>query len=71
MFRAECFLADFQRAFIERLRLGVVAHGLIKPRQIVEARRGIGMIRAERFLSDFERALIERFRLGIVAHDLI
>ena len=68
MFRAERFLADLQRALIERFGLGVVAHGIVKLRQIVEACRGVGMLRAEGFLADLQRALIERFGLGVVAH---
>ena len=50
MFRAKRFLADFERALIERFGFGVVAHVLIKQRQIVEALGGVGMFRAERFL---------------------
>ena len=68
VFGAERFFVDFQRALIERFRLGVVAHVNIKRRQIVEALCGVGVFRPERFFPDFERALIERFRLGVVAH---
>src|SRR5438128_305394 len=68
MFRAQRFFADFERALMERFRLGIVAHVSIKHRQIVEAPTGVGMFRAQRFFADFERALIERFRLGVFAH---
>ena len=59
MIRAERFLCDLQRALIERFGLGVVAHVMIKHRQIVEGRGGVRVLRAERFLADL-RARADR-----------
>ena len=71
MFRSERFFADFECALIERFRFGIVAHVVIKIRQIVEALCGIGMIWAQCFLPNLERALIERLGLGVVAYGVI
>jgi hypothetical protein len=47
MIRAERFFANCQRAPIEGFGFGVVAHLLVKPRQVVEALSDVGMIWAE------------------------
>ena len=66
MFKTERFVSDLERAFIERFRFGIVAHVVIKQRQIVEAYCRAWVFRAERFLFDFKRALIERLRFRVV-----
>ena len=68
MLRAERFLPDRQRAAVERFGFGVVAHRVVKRRQVVEAGGGVGMLRAERFFADRQRAAVERFGFGVVAH---
>ena len=50
MIGAEGFLSDLERALIERFGFGVIAHGTIQLRQIVEGRGGVWVIGPERFL---------------------
>ena len=47
---------------------GVVAHPIVKLRQAVEAKCGIGMIRTKRFFVNRQRAPVEGFGFGVVAH---
>ena len=61
------FFRDVQRAFVERLGLGVVALGGVKVSQIVQARGHVGMVRSQRFFPDDQRAFVERLGLGVVA----
>ena len=68
MVGAERLLADGQGALVERLGLGVVAHRLVQPRQVVEAGGGVGMLGAERLLADGQGAPVERLGLRVVAH---
>ena len=55
----------------ERFGFGVVAHCLVKLRQVVEAGSGVGMLRAERFLPNRQGALQERFGFGVVTHRIV
>src|SRR5688500_5908698 len=67
MVRAERFLPDGQRAFVEWLCL---RETILRPVQFcmaVEAHCHEGMAGAEEFLPDGQRAFVERFRLGIFA----
>src|SRR5208337_3347531 len=67
MLGAERLLADRQRALQKRTRPGKVALGLKQTREVVEARRRIGMLGAERLLADRQRALQKRTRPDKVA----
>src|SRR5215469_10428720 len=75
MLPAKDFLANLQRLFEQRLGFGMVAHRLIKRRQVVQASCRIGMLIAFRtpyynnqFLRKRDRLLI--FSLMIKFHDL-
>ena len=52
---------------MERLGLGKAALGPVEDRQIVEARRDIGVGGSERHLLNGEAPLVERLGLGIAA----
>ena len=67
MLGTEGLLPDAERALIERLGLRVLALGIVKHRQVVEARGHIGMLGTEGLLPDGERALIERLGLRVLA----
>jgi hypothetical protein len=59
-------LADRQRALAERSRRFKIALRIEQAGEVVEARRGIGMVGAERLL-DRQGALVERPRRGKIA----
>ena len=65
--RAEGFLIDRQRSFLERLRHSVDSLFAIEQRQVVQAHCHVGVIGAEGFLSDRKRSLVERLRSGVIA----
>ena len=54
MLGAERFLANRQRAPEERFGFGVVAHRLVKQRQVVEAACGVGMLRTICLFTDLQ-----------------
>jgi hypothetical protein len=60
MVGTERLLVDGQRAFVERLGVGVATLLSVELSQVVEARRDLGMIGTERLLVDGQRAFVER-----------
>ena len=65
MLGAKHFLADRQRALMERPRRREVALGLQQAGEVVEAHRGVRMLWALHLLPDRQRALKERPRLSV------
>ena len=68
MLPAKDFLANLQSLFEQRFGFGIVAHILIKQRQIVQACGRIGMLPAKDFLANLQSLFEQRFGFGIVAH---
>ena len=71
MIRRQTLLQYIQPALNQRLGLGVLALGVVEPRQVVEALRDIGMLGAEGFFADRQRALIQRLGLGVLALGIV
>ncbi len=67
MVGSQSVLVDRQRTLVERLSLGVAALGVIKRRQVVEARGHVGVLRAQRLLPDRQPPLIEGLGIGVLA----
>src|SRR5262245_9229695 len=67
MVRAKRLLEDFACALIQRFRLGVVPHGLVKPRQLVKSAGRVRMFGAKRFLAEVQEFRLYRDRFGILA----
>ena len=67
MVGTERLFSDRQRALVKRLGVVIATLCVIKPRQIVQRYRDIGMIGTERLFSDRQRALIQRLGFGIAA----
>lgn len=60
--RVECFLADRQRALVNRLSLCVLALVGIKRPKIIEAGRDLRVVKPGSLLANFERPLVKRPR---------
>lgn len=67
----QAVLQDPQRAFEERLRIGVSALVAVEQCQVVDDRGEFRMIRPEGFLVYADRAFEERFSLGVAALVLV
>src|SRR5437867_731209 len=67
MVGSELLLPDRESALVERFRLGVGAHGLKEPSQVVEGQGDVGMVGPELLLEDRQGALVKRLRLEIFA----
>ena len=67
----ELLLPDLQAAAVERLGLGVPAHGLVQDRQVVQAGGHVGVVAPELLLPDLQAAAVERLGLGVPAHGLV
>ena len=68
MVAPELLLPDLQAAAVERLGLGVPAHGLVQVRQVVQAGGHVGVVAPELLLPDLQAAAVERLGLGVPAH---
>jgi hypothetical protein len=71
LLRAQHFFADRQGTPVQGFGSGVVAHGLVKACQVVEADGGVGMLRAQRFFTNSQGAPVEGFGFGLVAYGLV
>ena len=67
MLRPQRLLPDPQRPLVERLRFGVLALGMIKHRQVVEAGGHVRVLRPQRLLPDPQRPLVERLGLAVAS----
>ena len=66
MIRAESLRPNGQRAMVERLSLRILLLIVIQRRQVVQARRHIGMARTEGLRPDGKRTLEERLSLRML-----
>ena len=64
MIRPHRFFLDRYRALVQRLRLFVFTHVVIKIGEVVKGR---GKVSVVRLLPDGKRALVERLGLGVIA----
>jgi hypothetical protein len=67
VFFAQGFLSDFQAALEQGFGLLLLALGIIKLCQVVQADGDIGVFFAQGFLSDRQAALAQRFGLCVLA----
>ena len=68
MVGAELVFADLEAALVERLGLGILAHGLVEVGQVVEAGGDVGVVGPELVFADLQAALVEGLGLGVLAH---
>ncbi len=71
MMPTQCLMKYFKRSLQQRHCVHLSPHIKIQQRQIVQARRGIGMICTKRFLANRKSTLIQRKRGGIVTLSFI
>jgi hypothetical protein len=67
VFGAEGVLANGNGTPIERLGLGVAAHVLVEPSEVIEVGGEAGVLGAESLLVDGDGALVEQLGLGVAA----
>ena len=70
MVGAEGLLLDRQRAFVERLGLGVLALGVVELGQVVQACGHSGMVLPNIILRNFQRLLRDDERTVVLAHSM-
>ena len=62
---------NLHRLLVERLGLGVTAHRVVQPRQVVQRGGVVGMPLAQGRATNLHRLLVERLGLGVTAHRVV